>query len=99
MEHNNNIINPNFNSGWDQGSVSEGAAGQRESVLVLMLGFVDEDDEGDVGLDLFEEGGHEEVADNEEDDEEEIHPSGGRRNPVIDDQCDVSKRRREEDDE
>ena len=61
-----------------------------------MLGFTDEDDEGDVRQGWVEEGGVEEV---EEDDEEDVHPSGRRRNPYIADECEVSKRGREEDDD
>ena len=63
-----------------------------------MLGFADEDDEGDVSQGWVEEGAIEEVVDDEEDDEEDVHPSGRRRNPFIADECDVAKRGREEDD-
>ena len=54
-----------------------------------MLGFADEDDEGDVRQSWLEEGGVEEV---EEDDEEDVHPSGRRRNPFIADECEVAKK-------
>ena len=62
--------------------------------LRKMLGFADEDDEGDVRQSWLEEGGVEEV---DEDDEEDVHPSGRRRNPFIADECEVAKRGREED--
>ena len=61
-----------------------------------MLGFADEDDEGDVRQGWVEEGGFEEVNEDEDDDEEDVHPSGRRRNPFIADECEVAKRGREE---
>ena len=64
--------------------------------LRKMLGFADEDDEGDVHQSWVEEGAVEEV---DEDDEEDAHPSGRRRNPFIADECEVAKRGREEDDD
>ena len=64
-----------------------------------MLGFADEDDEGDVRQSWLEEWGVEEVEEDEEDDEEDVHPSGRRRYPFIGDECEVAKRGREEDDD
>ena len=70
-----------------------------QEFLRKMLGFADEDDEGDVRQDWLEERGLEVVdGDEEDDDEENIRSSGRRRNPFIADECEVAKRGREEDD-